>query len=203
MDGIIVPQGWGSRGAEGKIKAIQIARENKIPYLGLCYGMQMAAIEFCRNVVGIKDANSEEIDPKSKNLVIHLMENQKEILKHQNYGGTIRLGAWPCKIKKGSLLESLYKKYANSLYNTLPVVMERHRHRYEFNTKYSSSIESKGMIISGESPDGKLVEAIELDKKLHPFFVGTQYHPELKSRFLAPHPIFLGFITAAKKRKII
>jgi len=203
MDGIIVPQGWGSRGAEGKIKAIQIARENKIPYLGLCYGMQMAAIEFCRNVVGIKDANSEEIDPKSKNLVIHLMENQKEILKHQNYGGTIRLGAWPCKIKKGSLLESLYKKYTNSLYNTLPVVMERHRHRYEFNTKYSSSIESKGMIISGESPDGKLVEAIELDKNLHPFFVGTQYHPELKSRFLAPHPIFLGFITAANKRKNI
>ena len=201
MDGLIVPQGWGSRGAEGKIRAIQIARENQIPYLGLCYGMQMAVIEFCRNVLGIKDANSEEVNSKTKNPVIHLMEEQKMILKNGKFGGTIRLGAWPCKISKGSLLESLYSKYSNELFNKLPTVMERHRHRYEFNNEYKHMIESKGLRLSGKSPDGKLVEAIELNSKVHPFFLATQYHPELKSRFLAPHPIFLGFIQAASKRK--
>ena len=196
MDGLIVPQGWGSRGAEGKIRAVQIARENKIPYLGLCYGMQMAVIEFTRNVLGIKDANSEEVNPKSKNLVIHLMEEQKKILKDGKFGGTIRLGAWPCKISKGSLLESLYSKYGNELYKSLPTVMERHRHRYEFNNEYKHMIEGKGMKLSGKSPNGRLIEAIELDRKVHPFFLATQYHPELKSRFIAPHPIFLGFIQA-------
>jgi len=197
MDGLIVPQGWGSRGAQGKIRAVQIARENKIPYLGLCYGMQMAVIEYSRNVLGIKDANSQEVNPKSKNLVIHLMEEQKKILKDGKYGGTIRLGAWPCKIKKGSLLESLYKKYPNELFNTLPIVQERHRHRYEFNNLYSKQLENAGLILSGKSPNGKLIEAIELSTKIHPFFVATQYHPELKSRFLAPHPLFLGFLDAS------
>lgn len=201
IDGLIVPQGWGSRGAMGKIKAIQIARENKIPYLGLCYGMQMAVIEYARNVLGIKDADSEEINPKSKNLVIHLMESQKQILKNGNYGGTIRLGAWPCKIKKGSLLESLYKKYPNELFNTLPIVMERHRHRYEFNNTYAKELQDAGLVLSGKSPNGKLIEAIELSTKVHPFFVATQYHPELKSRFLAPHPLFLGFLDASIKKK--
>jgi CTP synthase len=201
IDGLIVPQGWGSRGAMGKIKAIQIARENKIPYLGLCYGMQMAVIEYARNVLGIKDADSEEINPKSKNLVIHLMESQKQILKNGNYGGTIRLGAWPCKIKKGSLLESLYKKYPNELFNTLPIVMERHRHRYEFNNTYAKQLEDAGLVLSGKSPNGKLIEAIELSTKVHPFFLATQYHPELKSRFLAPHPLFLGFLDASIKKK--
>ncbi len=199
MDGLIVPQGWGSRGAEGKIRAIQIARENKIPYLGLCYGMQMAVIEYCRNVLSIKDANSQEVNPKSKNLVIHLMEEQKKLLKEGKFGGTIRLGAWPCKIAKGSLLESLYSKYGNELFNSLPIVMERHRHRYEFNNKYKHMIESKGMKLCGRSPNGRLIEAIELDSKIHPFFLATQYHPELKSRFIAPHPIFLGFIQACIK----
>jgi CTP synthase len=205
MDGLVVPQGWGSRGAEGKIKAIQIARENKIPYLGLCYGMQMAVIEYARNVLGIKDAISEEIDPDSKNLVIHLMEEQKKLLKEGKFGGTIRLGAWPCKIKKGSLLESVYKEYSNELFDSLPIVYERHRHRYEFNNEYRKQLEKAGLILSGKSPNSKLVEAIELDRKVHPFFVGTQYHPELKSRFLAPHPIFMGFINASliKKRKKI
>jgi CTP synthase len=196
MDGIIVPQGWGSRGSEGKIKAVQLARENKIPYLGLCYGMQMATIEYARNVLDIGDANSEEIDPKSKNHVIHLMEEQQELIKNKEYGGTIRLGAWPCKIEKGSVLHSAYEKYGNSLYDSLPTVMERHRHRYEFNNEYRELFESSDMKLSGESPDGMLVEAIELPKEIHPFFVGTQYHPELKSRFLEPHPLFMGFINA-------
>ncbi len=196
MDGLIVPQGWGSRGALGKIKAIQIARESKIPYLGLCYGMQMAVIEYARNVLNIKDANSEEVDSKCSNLVIHLMEEQKKLLKDGKFGGTIRLGAWPCKIQKGSVLESLYKKYSNDLFDTLPIVSERHRHRYEFNNEYMAKFEEKGLIFSGKSPDGNLVEAVELDRKVHPFFIATQYHPELKTRFLSPHPIFLGFIQA-------
>jgi CTP synthase len=198
MDGILVPQGWGSRGAEGKIRAVQLARENKIPYLGLCYGMQMAVIEFTRNVAGIKDANSEEVDPKSKNMVIHLMEEQKKLLEDGKFGGTIRLGAWPCKIKEHSLLNSLYSKYNNTLFSNLPVVMERHRHRYEFNNEYRELLESKGLVISGTSPDGLLVEAIELPKEKHPFFVATQYHPELKTRFLESHPIFLGFLNSIK-----
>lgn len=200
MDGVIVPQGWGSRGAQGKILAIKSVRENKIPYLGLCYGMQMAVIEYSRDVLGLSDASSEEVNPKSKDLVIHLMEDQKKVLKEGKFGGTIRLGAWPCKVEEGTLLESLYKKYGNGLFSTLPTVMERHRHRYEFNNEYREMLEGAGLIISGKSPDGLLVEAIELSKKDHPFFVATQYHPELKTRFLEPHPIFLGFIEACMKR---
>lgn len=201
MDGLVVPQGWGSRGAEGKIKAIQIAREKKLPYLGLCYGMQMAVIEYSRNVLGIKNANSEEVDSKSKNQVIHLMEEQKKLLKDGKFGGTIRLGAWPCKIEKGTLLESLYIRYSNTLFSKLPTVMERHRHRYEFNNEYRERLEKAGLILSGKSPDGNLIEAIELSKVVHPFFVATQYHPELKTRFLEPHPIFMGFINACLKKK--
>jgi CTP synthase len=196
LDGVIVPQGWGSRGAEGKIRAIKIIREERIPYLGLCYGMQMAVIEFARNVLNLKDANSEEVNPKSKNLVIHLMEDQKKNIENETYGGTIRLGAWPCKIKKGSLLERVYKTFPNDLYQDLPIVQERHRHRYEFNNKYRGQFEKAGLILSGQSPDGNLVEAVELPKSVHPFFIGTQYHPELKTRFLAPHPLFMGFIKA-------
>ncbi len=128
------------------------------------------------------------------------MEEQKKLLKDGKYGGTIRLGAWPCKIKKGSLLESMYKKYPNELFNTLPVVQERHRHRYEFNIKYAKQLQKEGLIISGKSPKGELVEAIELKTKIHPFFVATQYHPELKSRFLEPHPLFLGFLDASIKK---
>ncbi|MFA5623328.1 MAG: CTP synthase [Candidatus Dojkabacteria bacterium] len=203
MDGIVVPQGWGSRGAEGKIRAVQIARESKIPYLGLCYGMQMAVIEYARNVLGIKDANSQEVNPKSKDLVIHLMESQKKLLKDGKFGGTIRLGAWPCKIERGSLLESLYIKYSNTLFHNLPTVMERHRHRYEFNNEYKERLERAGLIFSGKSPDGNLIEAIELSKKNHPFFLATQYHPELKTRFIEPHPIFMGFIKAAIKKSRI
>jgi CTP synthase len=200
MDGVIVPQGWGSRGAEGKISAIKIIREEKIPYLGLCYGMQMAVIEFARNMLNLKDANSEEVDPKTSNPVIHLMEEQKKFLKNKNFGGTIRLGAWPCKVMEGSLLSELYLDYSNELFDSLPVVQERHRHRYEFNNLYRDQFIKAGLILSGQSPDGQLVEAIELAKKVHPFFVATQYHPELKSRFLAPHPLFMGFVKACKRK---
>jgi CTP synthase len=201
LDGVIVPQGWGSRGAEGKIRAIEIIREEKIPYLGLCYGMQMAVIEFARNVLGIDDANSEEVNSKTKNPVIHLMENQKQHIKNGTYGGTIRLGAWPCKVKQDSLLEELYTKYGNELYEDLPIVAERHRHRYEFNNEYREQFEKAGLVLSGKSPDDTLVEAIELPKDTHPFFIATQYHPELKTRFLAPHPIFMGFVDACTKKK--
>lgn len=186
LDGIIIPQGWGSRGVEGKIKAVQIARENKIPYLGLCFGMQMAVIEFARNVLGWKEANSEEVSTNCQTKVIHLMDCQKEILAKSKYGGTIRLGSWPCKLKKGSFLKNLYGKKN--------VVDERHRHRYEFNNDCRKELENAGLIISGESPDGNLVEAVEISKKEHPFFVGVQFHPELKSQFLNPHPIFMGFV---------
>ncbi len=194
MDGIIVPQGWGCRGVEGKIKAVQIARENKIPYLGLCFGMQMAVIEFARNVLGWDGANSEEVDKGCMKRVIHLMECQKEFIEKGKYGGTIRLGSWSCKLKKGSVLQSLYKKYGNSLFKRSDVVGERHRHRYEFNSSCREDFEKAGLVISGESPDGNLVEAVELSKKDHPFFIGTQFHPELKSQFLNPHPIFMGFV---------
>lgn len=192
FDAVIVPQGWGSRGTEGKIAAVKIARENKIPYLGLCFGMQMAVIEFARNMCGLKDANSSEINPKTKYPVVHVMEDQKKYLEAKQYGGTIRLGGWPCVITDGSLLNQIYKTHN---------VLERHRHRYEVNNEFKDVLAKKGLIFSGMSPDGKLVEAIELPKSLHPFFVGTQFHPEYQSRPLSPHPIFVSFLEAALKTK--
>jgi len=189
VDGIIVPQGWGSRGVEGKIKAIQYARENKIPYLGLCFGMQMAVIEFGRNVIGLKKANSTEVDPQTPHPVIHIMPEQEKYLAKHQYGGTIRLGAWPCKILPKSRLHQVYGRL---------LISERHRHRYEFNNKYKKQFEKAGVVFSGISPDGKLVEAVEILN--HPFFVGTQFHPEYKSRPLKPHPLFLRFIKAAKEK---
>jgi len=194
MDGIIVPQGWGKRGVEGKIKAVEFARKNKIPYLGLCFGMQMAVIEFARNVVGLEDVSSEEVNKKAQNKVIHMMESQREYIKDQKYGGTIRLGGYPCQLKKGSVLQHQYKEFKNNLFKRADTVYERHRHRYEFNNYYREALENAGLRISGTSLDGNLVEAIELPKEEHPFFVGTQYHPELKSHFLNPHPLFMGFV---------
>ncbi|MDD3711037.1 MAG: CTP synthase [Patescibacteria group bacterium] len=187
LSGIIVPQGWGSRGSEGKIKTIKYCREKKIPYLGLCYGMQMAVIEFAQNVCGIKDAISEEINPKSKNKVIHIMPGQEKLIEEKGYGGTIRIGSWPCKMKKGTRLANSYEKMGFK-----DVISERHRHRYEFNNEYRDLFEKKGLVISGTSPDGHIVEAIEI--KDHPFFVGVQFHPEYISRPLAPHPLFVEFI---------
>ncbi|AKM83551.1 CTP synthase [Candidatus Woesebacteria bacterium RIFOXYC1_FULL_31_51] len=188
LDGIIVPQGWGKRGVEGKINAVKFARENNIPYLGLCFGMQMAVIEFARNVLNFKNANTTEADPNTKYPVIHTMDYQKELIKNKQYGGTIRLGSWPCKIKKGTKLSNIYKK---------DLVNERHRHRYEFNNIYKDKFEKKGLTISGTSPDGKLVEAVEITN--HRFFVGTQFHPEYISRPLTPHPIFVEFLKSTQR----
>jgi len=194
-DGVIVPQGWGSRGCEGKIKTIKYCRENKKPYFGLCYGMQMAVIEFARNVLGFKDATSEEVDPKTKHPVIHIMPGQKELLAKKQYGGTIRLGGWPCKIVPGTHLAAAYKKKNGSK----NIVSERHRHRYEFNNEYRELFEKKGLRIAGTSPDGSIVEAVEITK--HPFFIGTQFHPEYISRPLDPHPLFVEFIKVCSNKK--
>lgn len=192
--GVIVPQGWGSRGSEGKIETIRYCRENKIPYLGLCYGMQMAVIEFARNVCNLKDATSEEINSKSKNKVIHIMPEQAELIKKRGYGGTIRLGSWPCKMVKNTRLEKAYDKMGFK-----DVINERHRHRYEFNNDFRELFEKNGLTISGTSPDGKIVEAIEI--KDHPFFVGVQFHPEYISRPLNPHPLFVEFVRVLKGLK--
>jgi CTP synthase len=204
--GIVVPQGWGSRGAEGIIQAVTVARENKIPYLGLCYGMQMAVIEFSRNVLGLKGANSEEVDSKARHPVVHIMPDQKKYLEKHQYGGTIRLGSWPCVIRKDTKLEEAYskklfkkkEKIKNEPVSLAMMVYERHRHRYEVNNDYRERLEKAGMKISGTSPDGKLVEAIELLN--HPFFVATQFHPEYKSRPLDPHPIFADFVEQVIKK---
>jgi len=205
VDGIIVPQGWGSRGVEGKIKAVEFARTRKIPYLGLCFGMQMACIEFARNVCGLKNANSTEANPKTPYPVIHMMPEQKKYLKKQQFGDTIRLGDWPCKLQKNSIIRNAYEKQSGDAaikQSNNGLVSERHRHRYEFNQKYKKLLEKKGMKFTGMSPDGKLVEAIELDQNTHPFFLGTQFHPEYKSKPLIPHPIFIAFIKASGKNKL-
>ncbi len=194
FDGLIIPQGWGGRGSEGKIEAIRYCRENKIPYFGLCYGMQMAVIEFSRNVLGWKDADSEEINPKTKHPVIHIMPNQKELIAKKGYGGTIRLGGWPCALKPGTRLAKAYSKFTAE-----KVVSERHRHRYEFNNEYREALEKKGLIVAGTSPDNQIVEAIEIAN--HPFFVGVQFHPEYISRPLAPHPLFVDFVKTCRDLK--
>ncbi len=189
FDGILVPGGFGKRGVEGKIAAIRYARENKIPYLGLCYGMQLAVIEFARHVAGLKAANTTEIDPRTKYPVIHIMPEQAKLIAAKNYGNSMRLGAYPCKLNKQS---KVYKYYG------IEKISERHRHRYEFNNDYRQKLESLGLRIAGTSPDNKLVEIVELPN--HPFFVGSQFHPEFKSRPLQPHPLFREFVRAALKK---
>ena len=189
LDGIIVPQGWGARGSEGKIQAIRHARTTGMPYLGLCYGMQMAAIEFARHI-GIEGANSLEVDKDAAHPVIYIMPDQEKYLRRRLYGGTIRLGAYPCRLTAGSRLHAVYGK---------DEVQERHRHRYEFNNEYRQQFEKAGMVFSGLSPDGNLVEAIELPD--HPFFIGVQFHPEYKSAFVASHPLFCAFLKACKGAK--
>ncbi len=183
LNGILVAPGFGERGLGGKITAIQYARENNIPFLGICLGMQCAVIEFGRNVLGLKSANSTEMDRKTKYPVINLMENQKKV---KNMGGTMRLGAYHCEIKKGSKAFSIYGKSK---------ISERHRHRYEFNNQYLKEYEDAGMIASGINPDNNLVEIMEL--KQHPFFVASQFHPELKSTVINPHPLFVNFVAAS------
>jgi len=191
LDGIIVPQGWGGRGSEGKIETIKYCRENNVPYFGLCYGMQMAVIEFARNVANLKDANSSEVNPKTKNPVIHIMPGQEKLIAEKGYGGTIRLGGWPCAIVPNTHLAKAYKKFSDQ-----KVVSERHRHRYEFNNDYREVFKNLGLTIAGTSPNGEIVEAIEI--KDHPFFIGVQFHPEYISRPLAPHPLFVEFIRVCK-----
>jgi len=190
LDGIVVPGGFGKRGIEGKILAAQYARENKIPYLGLCYGMQIAVIEYARNVAGITGATSQEMDEHAEHQVIHIMPEQQEMLAEQNYGGTMRLGAWQAQLKPDSLAARSYGAAS---------VSERHRHRYEFNNDYREQLEAAGLVISGTSPDGHLVEIVELAD--HPFYLGVQFHPEFKSRPLAPHKLFVGFVQAAMAHK--
>ena len=186
FQGIIVPGGFGSRDIEGKIAAIKYARENNIPYFGLCYGMQLSVVEYARNVLGFDGAHTTEIDPETKYPVIHIMPDQEKKMLNREYGGTMRLGAWDCVLREGTLVRKLYGK---------DKISERHRHRFEFNNEFLQQFMKKGLTISGTTPDGKLVEIIEL--KDHPFFVGTQFHPELKSRPLEPHPLFVGFVKAA------
>jgi len=187
-DGIIVPGGFGSRGTEGKIKVIEFCRKNKIPYLGLCYGMQLAVIEFARHVCGLKAAHTTEIDKETKYPVIDIMPEQKKILEDKNYGATMRLGAYPAAITMRTQAFSAYKKH---------LISERHRHRWEVNPEYIETLEKSGLVFSGKSPDGRLMEIAELPKTEHPFFLGTQFHPEFKSRPLEPHPLFREFVEAA------
>ncbi len=181
--GILIPGGFGSRGIEGMVLAAKFARENKIPYLGICLGMQIAVIEFCRNVCGIADANSGEFDEFGLHKVIDFMPDQNNEI---NKGGTLRLGSYPCRIKPGTKMMECYGK---------ELIHERHRHRYEFNNDYRETVEQAGMVISGASPDGHIVETVELPG--HPFFVAGQFHPEFKSRPNRSHPLFKGFIGAA------
>ncbi len=190
--GIIVPGGFGESGIEGKLAVIKYAREHKIPYFGLCYGMQLMVIEYARNVLKLKDANTAEIDKSSSSLVIDIMSDQKKKLEECNYGGSMRLGSYSAHIEKGTLA---YKAYGKE------IIQERHRHRYEVNPAFIKKITDAGLIFSGKSPNGVLMEIAELPKKVHPFFLGTQFHPEFLARPLAPHPLFTEFIREAIRRK--
>ena len=190
-DGIIVPGGFGESGIEGKLKVIEYARTNKIPYFGLCYGMQLMVIEYARNVLGWKDANTAEINPNSTHLVIDIMPDQKKKLALGNYGGSMRLGAYVANLKDDTI--------ARRAYGTAQV-SERHRHRYEVNPEYIAEVTKAGLVFSGTSPDGMLMEIAELPKNKHPFFLGTQFHPEFKARPLSPHPLFTEFIKASLKK---
>ena len=183
IDGILVPGGFGDRGVEGKIEAIRYARENKVPFFGICLGMQCAFIEFARNVLGYKDAHTSEINPESSYPVIDLMPDQKDI---EEKGGTMRLGLYPCKLAKDSFSSKAYGE---------ELIYERHRHRYEYNNEYRKQLTEAGLLITGTSPNGRLVEIVEV--KNHPWFVGVQFHPELKSRPNRPHALFREFIKAS------
>ena len=190
-DGILVPGGFGESGIEGKIRAIRFARENRIPYFGLCYGMQLAVIEYARHAAGLSGANTTEINPKTPHPVIDLMPDQKKHMAEGKYGATMRLGAYPAHLKEGTIARAAYKK---------EVISERHRHRYEVNPEYIAQIEKAGLVFSGTSPNGVLMEIAELPKGVHPFFLGTQFHPEFQARPLAPHPLFTAFLKAAIAR---
>ena len=190
-DGVIIPGGFGSRGIEGKIKAIQFLRENKIPFFGLCYGMQLAVVEYARNILGLKDANTTEINRETKNPVIDIMPEQKKNLADHNFGATMRLGAYTAVLEKKTIAYQAYGKNK---------ISERHRHRWEVNPEYIERLKKSGLIFSGRSADGKLMEIIELPTNIHPFFLGVQFHPEFKSDPINSHPLFFEFIKACKSR---
>jgi CTP synthase len=190
VDGILVPGGFGMRGVENKIKTVQFAREQKIPFLGICLGMQCAVIDFARNVLKLENANSTEFDENTKYPVISLLEEQKGV---ENKGGTMRLGAYKCKLDKNSFAYSAYQN---------EIIEERHRHRYEFNNEYREKMENAGLKIAGVNPETNLVEIVELDKNEHPWFVGVQFHPEFTSKFIEPNALFVGFVESAVKRRL-
>ncbi len=191
-DGIVVPGGFGETGVEGKIKAIEYARENKIPYFGLCYGMQLAVVEYARHVALLTDANTTEINPAGPHPVIDIMPEQKRLMAEEKYGATMRLGAYEARLKEGTLARKAYGG---------DTISERHRHRYEVNPEYIDRLEKAGMVFSATSPSGVLMEIAELPRKIHPFFLGTQFHPEFQSRPLAPHPLFVAFLQAVTDRR--
>lgn len=190
-DGVLVPGGFGATGVEGIISAITYVRKHKIPYFGLCYGMQLAVIEYARNVAGLPNAHTREITPSGKQLVIDVMHDQKDKIEKQQYGGTMRLGTYPCTLTAGTLARTAYGA---------SLIEERHRHRYEVNPDYVAALQNAGMVFSGTSPDGKLMEIAELPTKVHPFFLATQFHPEFLARPLAPHPLFTAFLKAVKNQ---
>ena len=191
-DGVLVPGGFGKTGIEGKLKVIEYVRKNKIPYFGICYGMQLAVLEFAKNVLKKKNASTEEINPQAKDLVIGVMHDQKEKIASGDMGGSMRLGQYPAILKKGSIAQKAYKASE---------VLERHRHRYEVNPEYIMELENGGVTFSGKSPDGRLMEIMELPQEVHPFFMGIQFHPELQARPLSPHPLFTAFIKASYESK--
>ena len=198
-DGIIVPIGWGARGVEGKIASAGYARTKKIPYLGLCYGMQLASVEFARNVLGLKDANTTEADIKTQNPIIHSIPFDPKYQKIKGDGTSMRLGSFDCVLKKGTLTYEIYEKSGSFKDKSKSIISERHRHRFEFNNDYRKILTDKGLVISGVSPDDFFVEMVELPTKIHPFFIGTQGHPEYKSRPQKPHSIFVAFLKASVK----
>ncbi|MFT5036545.1 MAG: CTP synthase [Candidatus Azotimanducaceae bacterium] len=192
FDGVLVPGGFGKTGIAGKLKVIEYIRKNKIPYFGICYGMQLAVLEYGRNVLKKKNASTAEIDPKSAHLLIDVMPEQKEKIAESNMGGTMRLGQYAALLQKGTIAQRAYKASE---------ILERHRHRYEVNPEYVMELEEGGLIFSGKSPDGRLMEIMELSEDVHPFFVGVQFHPELQARPLDPHPLFTAFIKASYESK--
>ncbi|MEI8249482.1 MAG: CTP synthase, partial [Candidatus Taylorbacteria bacterium] len=214
MDGVIVPGGFGESGIEGKLNVIRYCREQGIPYFGLCYGMQLLTIEYARNVLGLKGAQTAEIDPRAAHLIIDIMPDQKKKIAEGNYGGSMRLGQYKAKLGKGTIAEEAYsraesmryevgdkKDPSSKLVSHTSFIYERHRHRYEVNPEYINKLEKAGLVFSGKSPDGSFMEIAELPREVHPFFLGTQFHPEFLARPLAPHPLFTEFMRVARQRR--
>ena len=191
-DGILVPGGFGKTGIQGKLNVIEYARKRKIPYFGICYGMQLAVLEYAQNVLKLPRASTEEIDSKAQHLVIGVMPDQKEKIAKGDMGGTMRLGEYPATLRKGSVVARAYGTRT---------IVERHRHRYEVNPEYIERLTAKGLTFSGTSPDGRLMEIMELPEDVHPFFVGVQFHPEFQARPLSPHPLFTAFVQASYEHK--